>query len=38
VAHELIDQAPRHLLRLWLTLHRNVADGSGLGGMPVKNR
>jgi hypothetical protein len=26
----------RHLLRLWLTLHRNVADGTGLGGIPVK--
>jgi alpha-ketoglutarate-dependent taurine dioxygenase len=24
----------RHLLRLWL--HRNVADGTGLGGIPVK--
>jgi hypothetical protein len=22
----------------WLTLHRNVVDGSGLGGIPVKNR
>ncbi len=26
----------RHLLRLWLTLHRNLADGTGLGGIPVK--
>ena len=26
----------RHLLRLWLTLHRNVVDGAGLGGIPVK--
>ena len=26
----------RHLLRLWLTLHRNVVAGSGLGGIPVK--
>ena len=26
----------RHLLRLWLTLHRNVVDGSGRGGIPVK--
>jgi Taurine catabolism dioxygenase TauD, TfdA family len=28
----------RHPLRLWLTLHRNVADGAGLGGIPVKAR
>jgi hypothetical protein len=28
----------RHLLRLWLTLHRNVAAGTGLGGIPVKTR
>ena len=26
----------RHLLRLWLTLHRNDADGTGLGGIPAK--
>jgi Taurine catabolism dioxygenase TauD, TfdA family len=26
----------RHLLRLWLTLHRNVVDGAGTGGIPVK--
>jgi hypothetical protein len=26
----------RHLLRLWLTLHRNVVAGAGLGGIPVK--
>ena len=26
----------RHLLRLWLTLHRNVIDGSGRGGIPIK--
>jgi hypothetical protein len=28
----------RHLLRLWLTLHRNVVAGTGLGGIPVKSR
>ena len=28
----------RHLLRLWLTLHRNVVDGIGRGGIPVKGR
>jgi Taurine catabolism dioxygenase TauD, TfdA family len=28
----------RHLLRLWLTLHRNVAAGTGLDGIPVKTR
>jgi hypothetical protein len=28
----------RHLLRLWLTLHRNVVAGTGLGGIPVKTR
>jgi hypothetical protein len=28
----------RHLLRLWLTLHRNVAAGTGLGGIPVETR
>jgi Taurine catabolism dioxygenase TauD, TfdA family len=27
----------RHLLRLWLTLHRNVIDGTGSGGIPVKS-
>jgi hypothetical protein len=37
-AYEDDPAAPRHLLRLWLTLHRNVVDGSGLGGIPVKNR
>ena len=37
-AYEDDPAAPRHLLRLWLTLHRNVADGSGLGGIPVKAR
>jgi len=26
----------RHLLRLWLTLHRNVVGGTGRGGIPVK--
>ena len=26
----------RHLLRLWLTLHRNVVRGSGRGGIPAK--
>ena len=26
----------RHLLRLWLTLHRNVVEGAGTGGIPVK--
>ncbi len=28
----------RHLLRLWLTLHRNVVDGTGRGGIAVKTR
>ena len=28
----------RHLLRLWVTLHRNVVAGNGLGGVPVKAR
>ena len=28
--------SPRHLLRLWLTLHRNVVGGVGRGGIPVK--
>jgi Taurine catabolism dioxygenase TauD, TfdA family len=37
-AYEDDPAAPRHLLRLWLTLHRNVVDGSGLGGIPVKAR
>jgi hypothetical protein len=37
-AYEDDPAAPRHLVRLWLTLHRNVVDGSGLGGIPVKNR
>jgi len=37
-AYEDDAAAPRHLLRLWLTLHRNVADGRGLDGIPVKNR
>jgi hypothetical protein len=27
---------PRHLLRLWLTLHRHVRDGEGIGGIPTK--
>jgi hypothetical protein len=26
----------RHLLRLWLTLHRNVVGGAGTGGIPIK--
>jgi hypothetical protein len=26
----------RHLLRLWLTLHRNTVAGVGIGGIPVK--
>jgi hypothetical protein len=26
----------RHLLRLWLTLHRNTVAGVGVGGIPVK--
>ena len=26
----------RHLLRLWLTLHRNAPDGAGTGGIPAK--
>jgi hypothetical protein len=25
----------RHLLRLWLTLHRNTVAGVGVGGIPV---
>jgi hypothetical protein len=29
--------APRHLLRLWLTLHRHAPDASaGIGGIPTK--
>jgi len=27
----------RHLLRLWLTLHRNAVDGKGVGGIDSKN-
>jgi len=27
----------RHLLRLWLTLHRNTRGGDGRGGIPIKN-
>jgi hypothetical protein len=27
----------RHLLRLWLTLHRNTVEGAGVGGIPVKS-
>jgi hypothetical protein len=26
----------RHLLRLWVTLHRNTVDGADFGGIPVK--
>jgi Taurine catabolism dioxygenase TauD, TfdA family len=37
-AYEDDPAAPRHLLRLWLTLHRNVVDGAGTGGIPVKAR
>jgi hypothetical protein len=39
-AYEDHDDAARrrHLLRLWLTVHRNVAAGTGLGGIPVKTR
>jgi hypothetical protein len=29
---------PRHLLRLWLTLHRHVVDGEGIGAIPTKEQ
>ena len=29
-------RSPRHLLRLWLTLHRHVAGNAGIGGIPTK--
>ena len=35
-AYEDHPDSPRHLLRLWLTLHRNVVGGAGRGGVPVK--
>jgi hypothetical protein len=36
-AYEDDPAAPRHLLRLWLTLHRHTqAAGDGIGGIPTK--
>lgn len=36
-AYEDDPAAPRHLLRLWLTLHRHAVPGSGgIGGIPTK--
>lgn len=30
-----VQEHKRHLLRLWLTLHRNAEDGRGRGGIPA---
>jgi len=30
-------ESRRHLLRLWLTLHRNAPEGAGVGGIPTKH-
>lgn len=36
-AYEDDPDAPRHLLRLWLTLHRHATPGAGgIGGIPTK--
>jgi len=36
-AYEDDPKTPRHLLRLWLTLHRHAPDASeGIGGIPTK--
>jgi hypothetical protein len=35
-AYEDDPGAPRHLLRLWLTLHQHVTAGEGIGAIPSK--
>jgi hypothetical protein len=35
-AYEDDPDNPRHLLRLWLTLHRHVTAGEGIGAIPSK--
>lgn len=35
-AYEDDPASPRHLLRLWLTLHRNATDAEGFGGIPTQ--